>query len=61
MDFAAKPIRKARENYCINEFPTIFPYGLNDRIEDEIKTDDKHINVATTKFSSLPRKQSCQS
>ena len=28
--------------------------GLNDRIGDEFKTDNKHINVAA-KFSSLPR------
>ena len=34
-----------------------FPYGLNDRVGDEFKTDKKHINV-TAKFSSLPRKYS---
>ena len=57
MDFAAKPLQKARETYWIHELRTIFPYGLNDRIGDEFKTDDKHINVAA-KFSSLPRKYS---
>ena len=58
MDFAAKPIRKARETYWMHELRTIFPYGLlNDRIGDEFKTDNKHINVAA-KFSSLPRKHS---
>ena len=49
---AAKPLRKA---YWMHELRTIFPYGLNDRIGDESKTDNKHINVAA-KFSSLPRK-----
>ena len=34
-----------------------FPYGLNDTIRDEFKTDNKHINVAA-KFSSLPKKYS---
>ena len=55
MDFVAKPIRKARETYWMQELRTIFPYGLNDRIEDQFKTDNKHINVAT-KCSSLARK-----
>ena len=55
MDFAAKPIRKARETYWMHELQTIFPYGFNDRIGDKLKTDNKHINVAT-KFSSLSRK-----
>ena len=57
MDFAAKPLRKARETYRMHELRTIFPYGLNDRIGDEFKTDNKHINVAA-KFSSFPRKYS---
>ena len=57
MNFAAKPIRKARETYWIYEFRTIFPCGLNDRIGDECKTDNKHINVPT-KFLSLPTKHS---
>ena len=55
MGFAAKPIRKARETYWMRELGIFFPYGLNNRIGDEFKTDNKHINVAT-KFSSLPRK-----
>ena len=41
----------------MHELRTIFLYGLNDRIGDEFKTDNKHINV-TDKFSSLPRKHS---
>ena len=53
MDFAAKPIRKGRETYWIHELRTIF--SLDDRIGDEFKTNNKHINVAA-KFSSLPRK-----
>ena len=57
MDFAVKSLRKARETYWTYELRTIFPYGLNDRIGDEFKTDNKHINVAA-KFSSLPRKYS---
>ena len=58
MNLPAKPLQKARETYWIHELRTIFPYGLNDRIEDEFKTDNKHINAAD-KFSSLPRKHSC--
>ena len=42
MDFAAKPIRKARETYSMHELRTIFPYGLSDRIGDKFKTDNKH-------------------
>ena len=57
MDFLTKPVRKAKETYRMHELRTNFPYGLNDRIGDEIKTDNKHINVAA-KFSSLPRKHS---
>ena len=41
----------------MHELRTIFPYGLNDRIGDEFKTDNKHINVAA-KFSSFQRKHS---
>ena len=41
----------------MHELRTIFPHGLNDRIGDEFKTDNKHINM-TAKFSSLPRKHS---
>ena len=52
MDFAAKQIRKIRETYWSYE-----QYGLNDRIRDEFKTDNKHINV-TTKFLFLSRKHS---
>ena len=37
----------------MHELQTIF--SLNDRIGDEFKTNNKHINVAA-KFSSLPRK-----
>ena len=57
MDFAAKPLRKARETYWMHVLRTIFPYRLNDRIGNEFKTDNKHINVAA-KFSSLPKKYS---
>ena len=39
----------------MHELQTIFPYDLNDRIGDEFKTDNKHINVAV-KFSFLPIK-----
>ena len=46
MGFAAKPLPKARETYWMHELRTISPYGLNDRIGDEIKTDNKNINVA---------------
>ena len=46
MDFAAKPLRKAREIYRMHELRTIFPYGLNDKIGDEFKTDNKQINLA---------------
>ena len=47
MDFAAKPIRKARETYWMHELRIIFLYRLNDRIEDEFKTHKKHLNVIT--------------
>ena len=57
MDSAAKPLRKTREHW-VHGLRSIFPYGLNDRIVDEFKTDNKHVNVAV-KFSSLPRKYSC--
>ena len=43
MDFAAKPLRKAKETYWMHELRTIFLYGLNDKIGDEFKTDNKHI------------------
>ena len=43
MDFAAKPLRKARETYWMHELRTIFPYGLNGRIGDEFKTDNKRL------------------
>ena len=36
---------------------TIFSYGLNNRIRDEFKTDNTHIDVAR-KFRSLSRKHS---
>ena len=55
VDFSAKSIRTARETYWMHELRTVFPYGLNDRIWDEFKADNKHINVAA-KFSSFPRK-----
>ena len=58
MDFAAKQRRKARETYWMHELRTIFWHDLNDKIRDEFKTDNKHINVAA-KFSYLPRKHSC--
>ena len=45
------------ESYWMHELRAIFPYGLDDRIVDEFRTDDKHINVAA-QFSSLPRKHS---
>ena len=37
------------------ELRTVYPYGLNDRVVDEYKTANTHINVAN-KFPSLPRK-----
>ena len=57
MDFPVKPIHKDKETYWMHELRTIFPYSLNDRIGDEFKTDNKHINAAA-KFSSWPRKHS---
>ena len=41
----------------MRELRTNFPYSLNDRIGDEFKIDNRHINVAA-KFSSLSRKYS---
>ena len=40
------------------ELRIIFRYHLNEKIGDEFKTDNKHINVAV-EFSSLSRKDSC--
>ena len=57
MEFAAKPLWRARETYWMHELQTFFPYGLNGRIGDKFKTDNKNINVAAN-FSSLPRKYS---
>ena len=57
MDFSAKPLWKATETYWMHELWTIFQYGLDDRIGNEFKTDNKHINI-TDKFSFLPRKYS---
>ena len=57
MDFAAKPIRKARGIDWMHKLRIIFPYGLHDRVRDEFKTDNKQNNVAT-KFSSWSRKHS---
>ena len=54
-DIAAKPIRTSREAYWKHELRLIFPNGLNERIEDRFKTDNKYINAAA-KFSSLPKK-----
>ena len=54
-DIAAKPIRTSRETYWMHELRLIFPNGLNERIGDKFKTDNKYINVAA-KFSSLPKK-----
>ena len=51
MDFAAKPIQNARGTYWMHELRIFFPYVINDRIGDGLKTDNKHINVAA-KFSS---------
>ena len=53
MDFAAKPLRKARETYWMHELQTIFPHGLNDRVGDEFKTDNKHIFIFAKKILSL--------
>ena len=39
----------------MHELQVIFPYGLNDRIGDEFKNDNRNISVAAN-FSSLPRK-----
>ena len=57
MGFAAKALGRARDTYLMHELQTIFPYDLNDRIGNEFKTDDKHINVAA-EFSSFARKYS---
>ena len=34
---------------------TVYPYGLNDRVGDEYKTENSHVAVAN-KFPSLSRK-----
>ena len=55
MDKSVTPFRKSREVFWMHELRTVFPYGLNDRVGDEYKTNNTHINVAN-RFSALPRK-----
>ena len=55
MDITSKSIRKVRELYWMMELRTVYPYGLNDRMGDEYKTENTHVNVAN-KFPSLPMK-----
>ena len=55
MDVASKSIRKARELHWMMQLRTVYPYRLNDRVGDEYKTENTHVNV-TNKFPSLPRK-----
>ena len=55
MDTRFTAARKAQETYWMKELRTVYPYGLNDRVGDEPKTSNTHINVAL-RFKSLPRK-----
>ena len=45
-DVTSKPVRKASERYWMMELRTVYSYGLNDRVGDEYKTANTHINVA---------------
>ena len=55
MDVTSKPVTKTRELYWMMELKTVYPYVLIDRVGDEYKTANTHINVAN-KFSPLPGK-----
>ena len=55
IDLAAKPICQVQKTYWMHELWVVLPCGLNDRVEDETKANNTHINVSS-KFSTLPRK-----
>lgn len=57
IDLAAKAICQVQEPYWMHELWAVFPCGLNDRVEDETKANNTHINVSS-KFSTLPRTHS---
>ena len=46
--------RKQRELYWMLTLRTVFPYGLNDRIGDEFKTEESHFAIAS-RFTTLKR------
>lgn len=48
-------LRKSRENYWIMKLRTVYPYGLNDRCEDDYMADQNN-NLIGLKFPSLKRK-----
>ena len=54
IDIAVKKLRKARETFWIQQMRTAFPFGLNDRIDDEFKTQEQKQNVHA-QFPSLKR------
>ena len=57
IDLAAKAICQVQKPYWMHELWAVFPCGLNDRVEDETKANNTHINVSS-KFSTLPRTHS---
>lgn len=55
IDPSCTALRKERERFWMLKLRTVYPYGLNDRVGDEYKTENTHVAVAT-KFPSLSRK-----
>ena len=54
LDASITQIRKAKEKEWMLKLRTVYPYGLNDRIGDEFKDDNCHMQVGN-KFPALSR------
>ena len=49
---SCQPLRKAREHYWMMKLKTMYPYGLNDRYDDEYKTENTHSNMSKNSIIS---------
>ena len=54
LDISITSRRKQRERTWMLKLRTIYPYGLNDRLEDEYKKENTHVLVGN-KFPHVPR------
>ena len=54
LDATSTTLRKQRELHWMLKLRTVFPYGLNDRIGDEFKTQEAQFAIAT-RFPALKR------